>query len=120
MKSPVWISTVMLSGLAMMGCAAGRPATHRPAEKVVVVRDTPGPGATVVVKVRPPSPRKEVRSRRPSRRHVWVPGYWDWRGHSYVWVKGHWTVPPRVGLVWVPGQWVARQGGWIFIAGHWR
>jgi len=21
---------------------------------------------------------------------VWVPGYWDRRGHRYVWVGGHW------------------------------
>ena len=47
--------------------------------------------APVVVDVRvaPPPPRYEVvPASRPG--SVWVPGYWDWRGHRHVWVTGHW------------------------------
>ena len=32
---------------------------------------------------------------RPSRAHLWVPGYWSWHGGRYVWIAGHYEVPPE-------------------------
>ncbi len=41
----------------------------------------------VDVRVAPPPPRDEaIPVIRPG--YVWVPGYWDWRGHRHVWVNG--------------------------------
>lgn len=118
MKRSVLMTALMLGSLALtsMGCASSRP---RP-DRVVVVHDVAGPGKVVVVKKKPPARRREVRPHRPSQRHVWVPGHWDWRGHRYVWVSGHWAVPPRHGATWVAGHWEARHGGWVFVAGYWR
>lgn len=25
------------------------------------------------------------------RGYIWVPGYWDWRGHRRVWIDGSWS-----------------------------
>ena len=49
----------------------------------------PQASADVYVRVAPPAPRMEVMPE--SRRgYVWVPGYWDYRGHRHVWVAGTW------------------------------
>jgi hypothetical protein len=68
----------------------------------------------------PPPPRREFIVRRPSLRHVWVPGYYRWAGHHYVWTNGYWAMPPRPHAVWVPGYWQARRGGQVWIGGYWR
>jgi len=43
----------------------------------------------VFFNVAPPPARVEVV---PGPRHgfMWVPGYWDLRGHRHVWIGGHW------------------------------
>jgi hypothetical protein len=123
MKKRVWIPVFLTAGLMLTttGCASNRRVVvHEPASKVVVVHDVPGPGKVVVVKKRPPKVRREARPHRPSRRHVWIPGHWEWRGNAYVWKSGRWVVPPRAGAVWVPGRWKQSHGGWIFVAGYWR
>ncbi len=40
----------------------------------------------------PPPPRKEVRTVKPFKKAVWIPGHWKWRNRrkGYVWVPGHW------------------------------
>lgn len=122
MKSQALIPIVLILGFTMTGCYSQQQATprERTSTRVVVVHEQPGPARAVVVKKKPPKARKEVRSRRPSHRHVWVSGHWAWRGNRHVWESGHWAVPPRHKHAWVASEWVARDGGWVFIAGHWR
>src|SRR4051812_15762496 len=50
----------------------------------------------------PPPPQREIIVERPSPMHVWVGGYWGWRGGRHVWIAGRWEAPPRNGSVWVP------------------
>lgn len=50
---------------------------------------------------------------------VWVPGYWDWRGHRHYWVAGHW-VRSRPGYVYYAPRWHERDGGWYLHRGGWR
>jgi hypothetical protein len=76
--------------------------------------------AQVVVTVRPPRARSEHRSVRPSRNHVWQPGYNRWDGRAYAWQPGRWEVAPRPRAVWVAPRWVHRGHGWVFVEGHWR
>jgi hypothetical protein len=76
--------------------------------------------AEVFVRVGPPPPRREIVVRRPSPRHVWIPGYYRWNGRHYTWVRGYWTLPPRPRAAWVPGYWTPRRGGNVWIAGYWR
>lgn len=61
----------------------------------------------------------EVRPARPSARHYWREGEWEWRGGAYVWAPGIWIVPEH-GNVWVRGHWRRRPGGEVWVPGHWR
>jgi hypothetical protein len=106
------------------GCVVAEPRRVRtvvvePAPATVVVpREEP----IVEVVAAPPPPRREVivERERPSPRHVWVAGYWAWRGGRHVWVSGHWELPPRPGMVWIAPRWEHRGGGYVFVSGRWR
>jgi hypothetical protein len=69
------------------------------------------------VQVAPPAPRYEAVPA-PRRGWVWVPGYWDWRGHRYAWVQGQW-VRERPGYVYHGPRWTERGGRWHMDRGHW-
>jgi hypothetical protein len=77
----------------------------------------PTASADVFVRVAPPAPRVEVV---PEARHgyVWVPGYWDYRGHRHVWVAGTY-VHERPGYRYEAPHWVAHDGGWRMEHGRW-
>lgn len=92
--------------------AAPAVATTTPAPRVVTLPQ--------VIVVAPPPPRHEVVHGRPSPYHVWVPGYWAWRGSRHVWIAGHWERPPRGRHAWVEPRWEHRGGSWMFVYGHWR
>lgn len=88
---------------------------------VVVQPTTPErtyyPTSTHQVVPAPPPPRREAvpHSRRGQ---VWVPGYWDWRGHRHVWVRGHFE-RARPGYRYVAPQWEQRDGRWMMQRGGW-
>jgi hypothetical protein len=73
--------------------------------------------ADVFVRVAPPPARVEA-TPAPRHGHVWVPGYWDWRGHRHVWTAGHWERERR-GYVYHEPRWVERNGGWYMERGRW-
>lgn len=74
--------------------------------------------AETYIKVAPPAPRHEkAHSHRNG--HVWVPGYWDWRGQRHVWVKGHY-VRERPGYVYHAHRWQERDGRWVLERGRWN
>ena len=75
---------------------------------------------TVIVTRRPPALRIEVRTRRPSRRHVWIDGHWRFHRGRYVWVRGRWVHRPNRGAVYVRTTWVRKGGGWMRVGGYWR
>jgi hypothetical protein len=89
-----------------------------PPTQVVVAQPTPAPQVLVVTA--PPAPRAEIVYSRPSPHHVWVSGYWAWRGDRYVWIAGHWERPPHGHRDWEAPRWERRGGNYIFIEGHWR
>jgi len=90
------------------------------AQTTVAAPAVQSPPPEIVVTAPPPPPQREVIYERPSGTHVWVPGYWAWRGNRHVWVSGHWTTPPRHNLVWVPARWEMRGNRYIFVEGYWR
>jgi hypothetical protein len=51
---------------------------------------------------------------------VWVNGYHEWRGGSYVWVRGAWMRPPRPHAVWVAPTYRRHGNGYRYYGGHWR
>ena len=66
----------------------------------------------------PPPPVRVERVPAPRRGYVWVPGYWDWRGHRHVWVRGVWQ-RERPGHVYRPHRWEERDGRWYYERGRW-
>src|SRR5215475_4096292 len=74
----------------------------------------------VRVTVAPPVLRVEARPVAPSPRHLWIAGYWGWRGGRHIWLPGHWAMPPATGYVWEPARWENDSGAWTFYDGHWR
>ena len=73
--------------------------------------------AEIYVNIAPPAPRYEVVPA-PRVGYVWVPGYWDWRGHRHVWTRGHWE-RERHGFYYHPNRWVERDGRWALEKGRW-
>lgn len=71
----------------------------------------------IYVDIAPPSPRYEVEPA-PRAGFVWVPGFWDWRGHRHVWVKGRFEREHH-GMYWHPNRWVQHEGRWSLEHGHW-
>src|SRR5438105_15809057 len=64
----------------------------------------------------PPARRVEVVPA-PRRGYVWVPGYWDARGHRHVWARGHW-VHARHGYHYVHPRWVRHHHRWYIERGR--
>ena len=66
----------------------------------------------IILDVAPPPARVEVV---PAARvgHVWVPGFWEWRGREHIWVAGHW-VRERRGYVYKPARWEQVNGRWYY------
>ncbi|HVS54284.1 MAG TPA: hypothetical protein VHD62_18150 [Opitutaceae bacterium] len=80
----------------------------------------PQPAAEVATTEPPPPPQREVIYERPSPVHVWISGYWGWRGGRHVWIGGHWEMPPRANALWVAPRWEFRGGRYVFVEGYWR
>ena len=74
----------------------------------------------VYVTQAPPPPQREVIYERPSAVHVWIGGYWAWRGGRHVWIAGGWQRPPRNNVAWVSPRWEDRGGRYVFVEGFWR
>ena len=94
---------LMLAGL--IAAALGTFAVPAAARTEVILNFGPPPVRYEVV----PAPRVG---------HVWVPGFWEWRGHHHVWVRGHW-LRERRGYYYTPARWVERDGRWVYYGGAW-
>ena len=66
----------------------------------------------------PPPVRYEVVPA-PRAGHVWVPGFWEWRGHRHVWVTGRW-MRERPGYHYAPARWEEVNGRWVLRRGVWN
>jgi hypothetical protein len=74
-------------------------------------------GGAVVVDSPPPPPRQIVVHSRPG--FVFVRGYWQRRGSSWMWVDGYW-MRERPGQIYVQGRWLRRGGRYHWVSPHWR
>jgi hypothetical protein len=79
---------------------------------------TPGAPA-VTVAAPPPALQAEVTPPSPGVGFDWTPGFYDYRGGSYVWVGGSWARPPSAGLAWVAPCYVGPPGHLRFQPGRW-
>ena len=97
----------MRMNLAVALCAATIGAAAVPTAGIAAVYFDVGPPPARVEPV--PAPRAG---------YVWVPGYWDARGHRHVWTRGHW-VRERRGYAWHEPRWVQRESRWYLERGRW-
>lgn len=69
----------------------------------------------------PPPLRHEWRSHRPSHRHVWIPGYWNWDVgfRTWLWIDGYWAVPPSATVVYVAPRYEHVGGRVTYVQGGW-
>ncbi len=54
---------------------------------------------------------------RPTPRHVWVPGYWGYRGGVRVWIGGAWLLP-QTNWVWIAPHWQWDGASWVWAQGY--
>jgi hypothetical protein len=64
-----------------------------------------------IVATGPPPPPDEVIIVAPSPRYVWVPGYYEYRGGTYVWIKGSYRIPPVENQVMYRGNGIKHLKG---------
>lgn len=124
--SPRWRRRLWF-GASVAACAIAIPSfagcvvrRHRP--HTVTVIERPVQVNEIIIRRAPPPPRHEVVvvRTRPGPHHVWVAGYWEWRGDRHVWVAGRWVLPPAGMHTWVAPRWERRGGGYVFVVGSWR
>jgi WXXGXW repeat (2 copies) len=70
-----------------------------------------------IVGVQPPPPISEIKPRHTGGQ-IWIPGYWNWNGRTFIWQAGHFDHERR-GQVYVPAAWESVGQGWALIPGHW-
>lgn len=78
----------------------------------------PSVAGEIYFRVAPPAPRVEVVPA-PRAGHLWVPGFWDARGHRHHWVAGHWA-RERHGYRYVEPRWVERNNRWHLERPRWH
>lgn len=72
----------------------------------------------------PPPPKPEAPPPPPVRVAVWVPGFWQWSGSTWVWIGGSYQLRPDPRTRWRAAEWQPRgsvhvliPGGWVRIGG---
>jgi len=83
-----------------------------PDEDIVAEQTTTAPNA-------PPPPKVETIPPPPMQTTIWVTGFWQWNGSTWVWVAGSYQARPEVGLSWRPAEWRARGSVHVLVPGGW-
>jgi len=73
---------------------------------------------TITVVGQPPPPPIVEMKRNHTPGQVWLPGYWDWNGRTFIWQAGHFDHERR-GQIYVPTTWQSVGNGWAMVPGHW-
>jgi hypothetical protein len=95
--------------------------TSMPAAAQLGIRvEIPLPGLEIRVGHRAPPPmRREVRTRRPDRQHLWVRGSWDWQQNDWAWIPGRWERPEYRNARWIKARYVREGRAWRYEPAHW-
>ena len=76
----------------------------------------------VYVKTAPPKAKAETVPAKPSPKHIWKRGAWEWNEETdaWEWKAGAWVVPPS-GYIWVTATYEAQgDDSVIYTPGHWE
>lgn len=95
--------------------------TSLPAAAQLGIRvELPLPGLEIRVGHRAPPPmRREMRTRRPDRQHLWVRGSWDWQQNDWIWIPGRWERPEYRNARWIKARYVREGRAWRYEPAHW-
>lgn len=74
---------------------------------------------TTTAPVAPPPPQEEQPPPPPVAAAVWIAGFWQWDGRTWVWVPGSWQLRPQARVQWRAPEWRARGGVHVLIPGGW-
>jgi len=83
-----------------------------PESDIVAEQTTTAPHAPPPLQIETPPPA-------PVTVAVWVPGFWQWSGASWVWIAGSWQLRPAPSATWQPAEWRARGTVHVLIPGRW-
>jgi len=75
--------------------------------------------AQINVRIRPAIVVKQ-RPQRPSPRHVWVSGEWNYNNGNYQYSDGYWSEPRRGQRRYSEGHWQHGRHGWRWVPGGWN
>lgn len=76
-------------------------------------------GATTTAPAAPPPVRVEAPPPAPVRTAVWLTGFWQWSGTTWVWIPGSWQLRPEPRVTWRVPEWRARGQVHVLIPGAW-
>jgi hypothetical protein len=76
-------------------------------------------GTTTTAPTAPPALQVEVTPPSPVRTAVWVPGFWQWSGTTWVWITGSWQLRPATTMTWRPAEWRATGSLHVLVPGGW-
>jgi hypothetical protein len=68
----------------------------------------------------PPPPYAGPVGVAPGPGYVWINGFYDYSGGSWVWRHGYWAQPPYPNAVWISPFWEHDHDRYRFHRGYWR
>ncbi len=83
-----------------------------PDEDIVAEQTTTAPAA-------PPPLQAETPPPPPAPSAVWLAGFWQWNGTSWVWIAGSYQLRPAGSVTWRAPEWRPRGSVHILVPGGW-
>jgi hypothetical protein len=74
---------------------------------------------TTTAPVAPPPPKVETPPAPPVTTVVWVPGFWQWDGATWIWIAGAYQLRPTASLTWRAPEWRPRGTVHVLVPGAW-
>lgn len=74
---------------------------------------------TTTAPIAPPPLQVETPSVQPVRTAVWIAGFWQWNGTSYIWIPGSWQLRPGTSVEWRAATWQPRGSVHVLVPGAW-
>ena len=74
---------------------------------------------TTIAPAAPPPPRTEAPPSAPIATMIWLAGFWQWSGQTWVWVPGSWQLRPEPRLEWRAPEWRVRGAVHVLVPGGW-
>lgn len=74
---------------------------------------------TTTAPTAPPPQKVEAPPAAPVATVVWVPGFWQWDGGTWIWIAGAYQLRPTASLSWRAPAWQPRGNVHVLVPGAW-